>query len=423
VRDRRPEGTSLSQLSAPVLGTLSPEQRPLRLLLICEAEWPLVVRELIATRPIEVVQSHSLGQARESALLGEVDAVVICEAIPRGEARVAGSDTQLLADALVSHRLIGVVLPSVEPLADADENAAFVFLPGEVSVDELWGRLATIWQYRPVLRHMENQVTVMQRLGRKLSQQFTEVDQELRLASRLQRDFLPKSLPQLNDLRFSVLYRPATWVSGDVYDVRRLDESTLSFYLADAVGHGVAAGLLTMFIRQAISGKRINGDDYAIVPPEDVLAVLNAQLSQQELPNCQFVTACYGIIDTSNYQLTFARGGHPHPIHVKAGGEYEEVRSVGGLLGVFPEEVFPNISIVLEPGDKLVIYSDGIEDVVVKRPEHAESQVVLTPAFEKAAAGSADECIAGLVAELDGAEGSLQPADDQTCIVIERLKQ
>jgi len=67
------------------------------------------------------------------------------------------------------------------------------------------------------------------------------VDQELRLDSRLQRDFLPKQLPTVGDIRFHVLYRPATWVCGDVYDVQRLDERFIGFYLADAVGHGVAA--------------------------------------------------------------------------------------------------------------------------------------------------------------------------------------
>src|SRR4029078_8146606 len=158
----------------------------------------------------------------------------------------------------------------------------------------------------------------MQRLGKRLNQQFVEVDQELRLASRLQQDFLPRSFPEVGEVRFAALYRPATWVSGDVYDVRRLDETRVNFYLADAVGHGVAAGLLTMFIRQSIVGKRVEQDSYQVIPCDEVLGTLNNQLAEQELPNCQFVTACYGVVDAHKSIVTFARGGHPHPVHVRS---------------------------------------------------------------------------------------------------------
>jgi serine phosphatase RsbU (regulator of sigma subunit) len=219
-----------------------------------------------------------------------------------------------------------------------------MFTSPDASADELWGRIAAIQQYRPLLNRMEEQVAGMQRLGKKLNEQFVEVDQELRLASRLQRDFLPKQLPAISDIRFHVLYRPATWVCGDVYDVQRLDETFIGLYLADAVGHGVAAGLLTMFIKQAITGKRIYQDGYLIVPPHDVLEQLNSQLADQHLPNCQFVTACYATIDLRTREICLARGGHPHPIHVGADGTCVEVRTVGGLLGIFHGETFPSTS-------------------------------------------------------------------------------
>src|SRR5580698_3113148 len=67
------------------------------------------------------------------------------------------------------------------------------------------------------------------------------LDEELRLAARLQQDFLPKTLPRLGPVRFQTLYRPAGYVSGDLYDVFRLDEKHVGFYVADAVGHGVPA--------------------------------------------------------------------------------------------------------------------------------------------------------------------------------------
>jgi len=301
------------------------------------------------------------------------------------------------------------------------DDDPFMRVPAEASADELWGRIAAIQQYRPMLRQMEEQVAGMQRLGKKLNEQFVEVDQELRLASRLQRDFLPKMLPAVGDVRFHALYRPATWVCGDVYDVQRLDETAISFYLADAVGHGVAAGLLTMFIKQAIVGKQIRQDGYAIIPPDVVLERLNSQLADQQLPNCQFVTACYGTIDLTRSEVLLARGGHPHPIHIGADGTCAEVRTVGGLLGIFHGETFPSTSLGLEPGAKLLLYSDGLEDVIISRRDREQTCVQFTPEFIELARMPGLQLVRRIEDQLDAAEGSLQPADDMTLILIERL--
>lgn len=291
----------------------------------------------------------------------------------------------------------------------------------DASADELWGRIAAVQQFRPLLQRMEEQVSGMQKLGKKLNEQFVEVDQELRLASRLQRDFLPKMLPTIGDVRFHVLYRPATWVCGDVYDVQRLDETSIAFYLADAVGHGVAAGLLTMFIKQAIVGKKIYQDGYVIVPPHMVLEQLNSQLADQELPNCQFVTACYATIDLCTHEICLARGGHPHPIHVGVDGTCAEVRTIGGLLGIFHGETFPSTSLALAPGEKLVIYSDGLEDTIISRRERDDGQTHFTPEFLDLARESGTHLLRGVEDHLNAAEGSLQPADDMTMLVVERL--
>lgn len=395
-------------------------------------ELPLSVRELIAGRNVAALHAVNCRQACEPSLLARADAVVICggddyfEPPRAGEERASGESRhqlQLLADALASHRLTGVVLsPGTIGVVPGDDDP-LMQAPADISADELWGRIAAIQQYRPLLRRMEEQVSGMQRLGKKLNEQFVEVDQELRLASRLQRDFLPKQLPSVGDIRFHVIYRPATWVCGDVYDVQRLDESVIGFYLADAVGHGVAAGLLTMFIKQAIVGKRIVQDGYFIVPPEDVLNRLNSQLADQQLPNCQFVTACYATVDLRTCEICLARGGHPHPIHVGIDGTCVEVRTVGGLLGIFHEETFPSTSLVLEPGEKLVLYSDGLEDMIIGRRERDEDQIYFTPTFLEAVRRPGAQCIRAIEEQLDAAEGSLQPSDDMTVLLVERLPE
>src|ERR1700722_18468526 len=80
----------------------------------------------------------------------------------------------------------------------------------------------------------------------------SSMDEELRLARRLQQDFLPKSLTGTGPLKFESIFRPAGYVSGDLYHIARLDEGHVGFWVADAVGHGMPAALLTMFMKNAL---------------------------------------------------------------------------------------------------------------------------------------------------------------------------
>ena len=181
----------------------------------------------------------------------------------------------------------------------------------------------------------------------------------------------------------------------------------------------MAAGLLTMFIKQAIVGKHVFGERYALVQPDEVLAHLNSQLADQQLPNCQFVTACYALIDAEHCRVSVARGGHPHPIHAGRDGTCSEVRTVGGLLGVFQDETFPSTDLVLEAGEKLVLYSDGLEDLIVARRSRDDGPVTFTPEFLEAVRLPAQQMVSLVGRQVDAREGSLEPDDDMTLVVVE----
>ena len=94
--------------------------------------------------------------------------------------------------------------------------------------------------------------------------------------------------------------------------------------------------------------------------------------------------------------------------------------TVGGLLGVFPGETFSSTSLILEPGEKFVAYSDGMEDMILQRDLDDRKEVAFTAEFQRMVRRSADGCAEAMSANLDRWEGSLAPSDDQTCIIIER---
>lgn len=294
------------------------------------------------------------------------------------------------------------------------------YLPADTPPGEIAGKLGTLARYIPLVKGLERELNHLHRLGEQLNRYFGEIDQEMRLAGRLQRDFLPRALPDVPGWTFSVFYRPASWVSGDLYDVFRLDDHHIGVLLADAMGHGVAAGLLTMFLRQALVTRGIAGDQTVVLTPAAALEHLHQALLRQQLPNSQFVTAAYALLDLRSGELRIARAGHPYPLHLLANGEITEVRTNGSLLGLADVPIeFEETTVQIKQGDKLVLYTDGVEDVLLAPAADDPDAAAFTPHFTAWSRLGAAELLQRLGDYLDHREGSLHPADDITVLAVE----
>jgi serine phosphatase RsbU (regulator of sigma subunit) len=325
-----------------------------------------------------------------------------------------------LIDALAERQIGAVVLTFspedhrlAERLADSDGLMA---VPHTLSPDELAGRIAGLAAARPIIDQLQRENTMLRKFDNGLNFQMTQIDEEMRLAARLQADFLPKTLPTLNGCSFSAFFRAASYVSGDIYDACRIDEDHLAFWVADAVGHGVPAALLTIFIKHALETKEISKNSYRIVPPDEALRNLNRELIEQQLSLCQFVTMAYFILNTKTLELQYARAGHPLPMLLKKDGKVVEIEADGALLGVFPGETFPMTKTQLEPGDSLVVYTDGFESAFTD-PAGAINERYRTE-FAKLYGENAHEKFAEMVKTLDSQEGSLHQRDDLTAVML-----
>ena len=193
-----------------------------------------------------------------------------------------------------------------------------------------------------------------------LSGEMARLHDELQLAAAVQMESLPTTMPTVPNIDFQVLFRPCGYVSGDIYDVQRLDEHHVGFFVADAVGHGVPAALMTMIIGRSIITKRVTSDSYELVPPREVLWNLNESMLQHQGGSSRFATAAYGIIDCRDRRVTLAGAGHPPALRIR-NGEMTTVDGAGPLLGVFSTDAFEDRTFVLEPDEVLVIHSDGFE--------------------------------------------------------------
>jgi len=241
--------------------------------------------------------------------------------------------------------------------------------------------------------------------------------EQLRMAGRVQRDFLPSHFPNSDQLRWAAIFQPAEWVSGDIYDVARLDEHHIGFYIADAVGHSMPAALLTMFLKQALVMRETVGSEYRIFEPQQAIGNLNLRMAQQNLSGCQFATCCYCILNIQTFELTFSRAGHPYPLLIRAGENIRQLELRGSLLGVFQQAKFAQQKVQLQRGDKLVLYSDGAEPFVGSVDDN--SDLHFTNEFYEIAYLPIEQMFEGFERLVDSQQPAPSQVDDITLVGLE----
>ena len=182
------------------------------------------------------------------------------------------------------------------------------------------------------------------------------VRDELEVARELQADLLPRSVPDLPGFHISHSYRTANEVGGDYYDFSVLPDGRLALMVGDASGHGMAAGLL-MAIANATLGLAVDLDP----SPPEVLRLLNRTLCRTGDTRA-FMSIFYALLEPRTGALEYACAGHPFPVLRRFDGAIEELGEGGLPLGFRPELTFNSRSVVIEPGDVLVLYSDGLPE-------------------------------------------------------------
>jgi sigma-B regulation protein RsbU (phosphoserine phosphatase) len=187
-------------------------------------------------------------------------------------------------------------------------------------------------------------------------QQLLAIDEEMKSAARIQASILPRGVPTVAGLRIAVRYTPMTAVAGDFYDFLTPSGGAVGVLVADVTGHGVPAALVASMVKVAISSEADHAAD-----PAHVISALNQVLCRQV--QGQLTTAGYLFLDVEKRTALYAAAGHP-PLLLwrKAGRTLREFRENGLLMGVRPTEKYTNAPIELQPGDRLLLYTDGIPE-------------------------------------------------------------
>ncbi len=239
------------------------------------------------------------------------------------------------------------------------------------------------------------------------------MQEELRLARSIQDRLLPKHMPALAGYEVAGCTIPADSVGGDYFDFIPMEREQLALCLGDVSGKGMPAALLMAYLQAAIRGQTLQS-----VSPAECLGRSNRLLFQSTDVD-RFATCFYGVLDADRHTLRYANAGHDRPILISSLGNPIALDDAGLVLGMLEESAYENVSVPLEPGEALVIYSDGIIDATnAQDVEFGKDRLLELLAGLRGA--PADVLLERIVGEVRRHSGEAPQTDDMTVVVVRR---
>ncbi len=314
-----------------------------------------------------------------------------------------------------------VVLSDHQPRAVSAGIVGLTVLPSNTSVrttSAVMRGMISSWEMIHGLR-MQNEVNG--RLIESVTEEIDLMDEELQSAMLVQKALLPRTLPSSHGMSMAAFWRPSSYVSGDFYQARMLDENRMGVFLADAAGHGVASALMTMIMAKSFEPR---SEDGRIRTPGEVMRSLNDALCQMERSRSRFATGLYMTIDCRDGSLSYSTAGHPPPMILGSDRiTAMNIENGGPGLGIFEDSEFETMHGRLEPGQSLLVYSDGFEQAfpipdVPDEALHLPNNAYLRVFKSLSELGDPGAMIERLETAIDARRGSLRQKDDLTLLCL-----
>ena len=237
---------------------------------------------------------------------------------------------------------------------------------------------------------------------------------ELDVASGIQQSILPTQFPQGDGYQVFANMEPARNVGGDFFDVVSLEDDRIGLAIADVSDKGVPAALFMMSSRTWMKGAAIGNPE-----PSQVLEEVNSLLYEGN-DTQMFVTALYAVYDPETGEFTYASGGHDAPLLVRADGSSELLPLTGGIaLGIIPDLGYGQNTVNLNPGETIVLYTDGITEAMNNEGEQFGVER-MREVFANSVPTASDEATRTIFSAVNEfADGAAQ-SDDITCLTLRR---
>ncbi len=241
----------------------------------------------------------------------------------------------------------------------------------------------------------------------------------------VQQSLLPREIPDLPTIEFAARFYPSLYVSGDIYNVFRLDEKHFGFYNIDVSGHGVPAALFSVGISQRLNNDLYphallkiplgNTPHYQINSPERVARLLDEDdmLGKYD----KYFTMVYAIINIESFKVDFYRAGHNLPLLIHPDGSSEYIDGGGPPLGLgLPHKEQKNQTLDLSPGNQFIIFSDGINEAVSQKQDSVYGFKRVKTVLSKYSQDSLGASFDRLIEDVKEFQGSEEFTDDISII-------
>jgi sigma-B regulation protein RsbU (phosphoserine phosphatase) len=269
------------------------------------------------------------------------------------------------------------------------------------------------------------------RLNRELVDRQRRLDEDLAAAAEIQSSLLPQDTSAFEQLEIAWAFEPSTHIAGDIFNVIRLDASCFAAYALDVSGHGVPAAMVAVSVCQNLqpgsalirTSDRMSASGHSPRSPAEVLRALDLEYPFERFSN--FFTIVYLLIDTAAGTLTCSNAGHPQPVILRNGGAIQRLKRGGpviGLRSLRPQAdrkiVFSEETVRLTPGDRVLLYTDGLTEY-----QNAAGELYGSTRFLARLEALRERPLADMVEavrlSLREFGGGANPADDMTLLGIE----
>jgi len=236
-------------------------------------------------------------------------------------------------------------------------------------------------------------------------------EKELEVAYRIQQQILPRELPQMAGIETTAIAIPCHTVGGDFYDVIRINDDKVALVIADVTGKGIPAALLVSTLQASLHA--FIEHTYS---PTDLVMKLNRVINENSTPE-KFITFFICIYDIPTWTLRYVNAGHNHPFILFEKGGIEPLSKGGFCLGVFSDNRYEEGEIRLNPGDALILYTDGVTEAMnAKNDMYGEARLYLT--MHKMLDKNVKEIERSILSDIKSFADGAPQADDVTLVLM-----
>lgn len=264
-----------------------------------------------------------------------------------------------------------------EDIAQGLDAGADDFLSKPVNPAELRARMNAGARVVEMERQLQEKNREVSETLADLQEAHRAIDRDLRQARKIQQALVPERSRVFGDSRISLLLRPCGHVGGDLVGMFSAGPDCVGFYNIDVSGHGVTSAMVTARVAGYLSSKfpdqnlalaKSAGPFHAVRAPNDTAALLNERLTSD--PGVEeYLTMLYATLNLTSGALRMVQAGHPPPLLVRENGEVSFIGEGGMPVGLFEGAQFEPVCVDLAKGDRLLLYSDGFTEAVVKSGE------------------------------------------------------